>query len=128
VPFGAVETKHRVLRPESWTFRQNGLAPLTGGPAGVSAVRENFPLEMVLDNKWADLFLARRLRFRSPESSGFELVRGAGPRDRYRVRIHDQRVDRLLALSCVVHLARFGDSPDLLKDLAELTSNPFRNL
>lgn len=127
VSHGRVGHSHAgVLRAEEWTFAQSGLPVLHGEPAGAnSALRHSFPLRMVLGNGIADSALSFRLRFRAPGSAGFEFTRLAGVRGRYAVRVHDDRLSRLLILSAVVRHCAFSDS-DIRQFAVDLTSNPLK--
>jgi hypothetical protein len=102
---GTVDVRSRSLSYDYWTFAQKGLPELRGVPAGLnSALRHSFPLKIVSGNRFADAIFSLRLRFRTPQSAGFELIRLVGARARYAVKIYDDRVNRLLVLSCVAHL------------------------
>ncbi len=127
VGHGRVGHSHAgVLRGEEWTFAQPGLPVLYGEPAGAnSALRHRFPLRMVLANGIFDSALSFRLRYRAPDSAGFEFIRLAGVRGRYAVRIHDDRLSRLLVLSAVVRHCTFSDS-DIRQFALDLTTNPLR--
>jgi hypothetical protein len=115
-PLGTLDD--RSLMHSTWTFTQHGLGVLHGSSVGVARAQEKlaaFGVPML------DLVVPKRFRFRSAESAGFELVRPAGPKDRFRVHIHDPRVDRLLVLACVASLVRDGNTADLRKFATELT-------
>ncbi|MFF4038299.1 hypothetical protein [Streptomyces sp. NPDC001816] len=65
-----------------------------------------------------------RLDFRSPESAGFELTRLRGVRARCTATIHDDRVNRLLILACVVNFAEHHTQEKASWNHYEMTSKP----
>ncbi len=122
---GTVDRRSRSLFHDEWTFSQRGLPELRGGPAGLnSALRHSFPLNVVSGNRFADAAFSLRLRFRARESEGFELARLAGARARYRVKIYDDRVNRLLVVTCVAHLNTYV-ATDPRQMIVDMTFNPF---
>ncbi|MGW1914526.1 hypothetical protein ACWCQS_28295 [Streptomyces sp. NPDC002076] len=125
-PLGKVEMRKRVGLEDQLTVIQNGLGELTAEPVGVSTkLRRDSRLVNLVATPASEFAFTTRLHFRSAESAGFELTRRRGVRARYAVTVHDDRVDRLLILACVVHYARFH-AEDIRQPLAEFTSNPFK--
>ncbi|MEU7181015.1 MULTISPECIES: hypothetical protein [Streptomyces] len=109
VKVGTVRHRERTWRPDNWTFTQHDLGVLSGLPEGSgSRMRHSFPLRTVLDHFWGDALFSCRLRFRSPESEGFALVRLAGVRARYGITVHDPRISRLLVLACIAQFNRYA--------------------
>lgn len=112
-------------RRDKWSFQQSGLPELLGGPDGrATKLRHSFPLRAVLANAPADALFSLRLLFQGAGSNGFELTRQSGLNPRYSVRIHDERVDRLLVLACVALVNRDDDNPRQF--LADIASNPLK--
>lgn len=123
---GEVNWRQGAIRKDSWTFSQPGLPELHGERAGaVSAVREAWPARMVLADGGGDSVFSVRLRFSAPGCEGFEITRPSGVRARYRVRVYDERVSRLLILSCVVQYNMIVDA-DPRKNVIDTISNPFK--
>ncbi|MEZ0092792.1 hypothetical protein [Streptacidiphilus sp. EB129] len=91
----------QLLQNEVWTFSQVGFGDLAGNPVGLGSRARHTLLDDYMDNSVADALLDHRLRYRSDDSSGFELIRRSGMRSRYDVRIHDPRVNRILVLAAV---------------------------
>ncbi|WP_367435259.1 hypothetical protein [Streptomyces celluloflavus] len=111
VKMGTIRYRERTWRPDEWTFTQHDLGVLSGLPEGLgSTLRHSFPLRAVLDHFWGDALFSYRLRFRSPESEGFALVRLAGVRARYKVTVRDPRISRLLVLACVTQFNTYATS------------------
>ncbi|MEU1630863.1 hypothetical protein ABZ746_37595 [Streptomyces sp. NPDC020096] len=122
---GTVNRRSRSLHHDEWKFTQKDLPELRGAPTGLnSALRHSFPLNVVSGNRFADAAFSLRLRFHAPESEGFELIRLAGARARYGVKVYDDRVNRLLVLSCVAHLNTYV-ATDPRQVIVDLTFNPF---
>jgi hypothetical protein len=111
-----------LLADEEWTFAQQGLDVLHGRPAGLgSRARHTFAVGDVLDNGLTDVLLKHTLRYRGEQSDGFEVTRRPGVRSRYHVRIHDQRLDRLLVLAAVVHFDNEHGDTDVRKLLPSIS-------
>jgi hypothetical protein len=111
---GTVRLNERVVRHDEWTVTQHGLGALTGLPAGLnSRLRHGSPLRLIPRQDLADVLFSVRLRFRGPQSPGFELARRAGVRARYAVRIHDPRISRLLVLACVLQFNTYASADPL---------------
>jgi hypothetical protein len=109
-------------RQESWTVEQRGLPALTGTPHGRGAkLRRTTPVAAVPFAGGAlDLVLDYRIRFRGEGSEGFEFSRRKGVHARYALRLHDRRVNLLLALAAVVRYDWLL-APDPKKGLMDLT-------
>jgi hypothetical protein len=112
VKHGTVRHKESAqLSKQRWTFEQNGLQPLVGTPEGAGTkLRYGTPLAWVPGAGSLDTVFTYHIRFRGPDSEGFEFTRLKGLRPRYALRIHDARISSLLALSVVVHYDRFLDA------------------
>ncbi|MEV5511100.1 hypothetical protein [Streptomyces orinoci] len=119
---GSVDHRVPILGKTQWIFAQKNMPELRGVPSGInSTVRHTFPISIVGDNSLLDAVFSFRLHFRAPESDGFELTRLAGARARFRVKVHDDRVSRLLILCSVVHFARYATA-DPVEYAVSLTS------
>ncbi|WP_042407799.1 hypothetical protein [Streptacidiphilus carbonis] len=109
------------LTDEEWTFTQEGLGALRGTPLGLgSRARHTYVVSNVIDNGLTDVLLEHRLRYRAPDSEGFELTRRSGVRSRYDVRIHDPRVSRLLVLAAVAYFDEEHGDIDIRKLLPSI--------
>ncbi|MFC1402381.1 MULTISPECIES: hypothetical protein [Streptacidiphilus] len=103
-------TDSRVVGGERWTFEQIGLPALVGRPTGTTRARYSGPLNLAPMKRTMDMLFTYRVRFRGPGSEGFEFARLAGTRHpRYSLRLHDERVSTLLALSAVYYYDRVLD-------------------
>ncbi|AJT68792.1 hypothetical protein [Streptomyces chattanoogensis] len=123
---GSVRHRERTLRPDDWTFTQHDLGVLTGLPeGGANKLRHGSPLRVVLDHAWGDALFSFKLRFSSAESAGFEFIRLAGVRARYRITVHDPRVSLLLILACVAQFNTYAAS-DPRKAAVDVTANPLK--
>lgn len=124
---GKVSRKRGVVRKDAWIFAQHGLPELQGErPGVVGAMRETLPARMVLGEGLKDTALSLRLRFSAPGCDGFEFTRPPGLRAKYRVRVRDERISRLLAIACVIHYNVWEDA-DPRKDIIDATTNPFKH-
>lgn len=127
VKIGAIDVRRSAVRKDEWIFAQSGLPELHGKRAGVNnALRDGLPVVRdFLIGGLADAALSAHLRFSAAGCAGFEFIRQAGIRTRYKVRVHDDRVSRLLVLAAVVRFDRW-DNADPRKDISEMTRNPFK--
>lgn len=127
VRVGVVNLDRKVLSGKAaWTFSQDGLPELRGERVGsAGAIRENWLVRDYLTSGLADGVLSFHARFSAPGCAGFELTRPAGLKARYKVRVHDERVSRLLILACIAKYSAFTEV-DPRKNLADLTYNPFK--
>lgn len=126
-----------LLGKDQWTFAQTDLPVLTGMPKGFSGkLRDSRARSLAeclspsiipaIASSVFDVSTSRCLLFSAQESTGFELIRRAGLRSRYAVKIHDDRINRLLVLACVVHYDTFC-TRDPRQAIADWTSNPLRD-
>lgn len=126
VPVGTIGRQNRGSRKESWIFAQADLPELSGELSGATGVlRNNWVLRDALSDNLVGGTIPLRLRFRGSGCAGFEINRSPGMRAKYRVRIHDERISRLLVLACVVRY-NVGHDIDPRKDIIRLTTSPFK--
>ncbi|MCC9312410.1 hypothetical protein LN042_36075 [Kitasatospora sp. RB6PN24] len=110
------------IRNDKRFLTQPGLGTLRGRPVGLSRLTEQ-PMVRSLSGSagLAGLLFGTHIRFQSRQSAGFELKYSARPKERFSVRIHDQRVNRLLVFSCVADLLGLSIAPHrLVVDAANL--------
>lgn len=124
---GKVAGGKRLFGKDRWVFAQNGLPELQGKRAGaLGSLRDAAPIARdFLTGGVADAALSARLRFSAPGCQGFEFTRQSGIKTRYKVRVHDERVSRLLVLACVLYYDRFVNA-DPRREIASATANPFK--
>jgi hypothetical protein len=123
---GEVSRRSRTYAEDDVSVSHAGLPPLGARPEGVpTRVTRTFPMNVVLGNVGAGYVLGTRLRFSGPGCEGFSIARRQGVKSRYTVTVHDQRIDRLVPLSCVLYMAR-NLSGDLRQEWSNRTSNPFK--
>lgn len=124
---GEVDSRRGFIHGDTWTFEQNGLPVLVGARAGVvGTLRDGLPLVRdFLTSGVADMALSAHLKFSAPDCAGFEFTRQPGIKTRYTVRVHDDRVSRLLVLAAIRRFDRF-DNADLRREVTEMTVNPFK--
>lgn len=123
---GEVSRRSRHYAEDDLSVTQAGLPVLEGRPEGVQTrVTRSFPMNVVLGNVGAGYVLATRLRFSAPGCEGFSVARPQGVKSRYTVTIHDQRINRLVPLTCILYIAR-NLTGDVRQGWANLTSNPFK--
>jgi hypothetical protein len=127
VMIGEVNSRFGLVGKAKWVFAQDGLPEMQGKRAGVTnALRDGLPMVRdILTGGIADAALSAHLRFSGPDCPGFEFTRPPGIKTRYKVRVHDRRVSRLLVLAAILNYD-FRFNADPRKDASALTSNPFK--
>lgn len=120
--FGSIEQRSKFLTDKhAWSFDQVGLRTLTGTPKGVgSKLLHGTPLGAIPFTDALDMVVEYRVGFRGPGCDGFEFTRLKGTQPRYTMRLHDRRVNLLLALATIVRYDWLL-SPNLKGALMELT-------
>ncbi|WP_433890388.1 hypothetical protein [Streptomyces sp. CA-111067] len=123
---GEVQRESRALAEDHLSVSHAGLPALKGRPEGLQTrVTRTFPVNVVAGTIGAGYVLATRYRFSAPGCAGFSVGRKQGVRSAYTVKIRDPRINRLVPLMCVVHIAE-QLSGDVRQGLANMTSNPFK--
>jgi hypothetical protein len=123
---GEIARQSRTYAEDDLSLTHVGLPVLQGRPEGVQTrVTRSFPLNIVTGNVGAGYVLASRYRFSAPGCEGFSVGRKPGVKSRYTVKIHDQRINRLVPLTCLLYIAR-NLAGDVRQGLSNLTSNPFK--
>ena len=82
-------------------MEQFGLGVLEGMATGLGSLVRNSVGRFNFDSPWAISSPRSRLRFSGAEGVAFELIRHAGARTRFDVKVDDPRANRLLVLSVV---------------------------
>lgn len=122
---GQVDKRRGVFTRTTWTFAQDGLPELRGVRAGfVGSLRDKLPVVRdFLANSLVDILLSLHLKFSAPGCPGFTFSRKPGIRTRYKVRVRDERVSRLLVLSVVLRYHE-SENPDLGEAIREAKAHP----
>lgn len=121
---GEVTRRPRRYAEDDLSVTMPGLPVLQARSEGVpTRLTRAFPANAVLSNIGARYVLPVRLRFSAPDSAGFTVIRHAGVRSRYTVTVRDRRINRLVPLACILHMAR-NLTADLRQSRANLTGNP----